>query len=441
MAEIVGLAASIVQLGGAGVELSIKLHNFVTSTARADKDILDLAEDLDSTGSALDHVGSTLRAKNIRTLASSQATNVALKIVKRCESIFAEVQYIIQKRWKVDKHGHETLTLAGKLSWPLKEQRVELIRKRLDSLKLSLSLLLDVLKLRQGEAQGKLKFDLEKKRQTIRELYKQRARAVQRELELEAKVKDLELQETVTHPAASRPEPGAHVPGMARISLHSASDHPQVIANHKAARLLSTPQAGAYDDETSTTDDEGGVLTLSELNRCATQVHDLLLRINDLQRGFKAGNIAKHHHKRRMYKSYQRFCRRFEVNLVDMSAPAGTRRKRKRRVQCERLAESGTSTKLGTQESSESEGHVQNIDNEQSEAARCPAIKSRREGDHSVALDPNKHKYETKRASTGEVLEEDWLDLFTSIPLDAGEESHKDVVDALLEQWTLPTTV
>ena len=44
MAEIVGLAASIVQLGGAGVKLSIELHNFITATARADKDALDLAD-------------------------------------------------------------------------------------------------------------------------------------------------------------------------------------------------------------------------------------------------------------------------------------------------------------------------------------------------------------------------------------------------------------
>lgn len=95
-----------------------------------------------------------MRAKGIRALASPQATDVATKIVKRCELIFAEVQEIIQKRRKVEKHGHETLTLAGKLSWPLNQQIVELIRGRLDSLKLSLSLLLDVLQLGQAKAQG-----------------------------------------------------------------------------------------------------------------------------------------------------------------------------------------------------------------------------------------------------------------------------------------------
>lgn len=154
MAEIVGLAASIVQLGGAGAELSIKLYNFVNSAAKADLDIIDLAEDLDSTGSALGHIGKIPEAKDIQALASRQAIDDAAKIKKRCELVFTEVKEMIGKRRKVGKDGKETLTLAGKIGWPLKEQRVELLRRRLDSLKLSLSLLLDVLKFAQGEAQG-----------------------------------------------------------------------------------------------------------------------------------------------------------------------------------------------------------------------------------------------------------------------------------------------
>jgi hypothetical protein len=153
MAEIVGLAASIVQLGGAGVKLSIELHNFITATARADKDVYDLAEELDATSSTLDHVGSTLRARHIRTLASPKAIKHATKIVQRCKVIFDEVQDIIGKRWKANKHGEKKLTWVGKLSWPLEKEKVELLRQRLDSLKLDLSLLLNVLQLAQEELQ------------------------------------------------------------------------------------------------------------------------------------------------------------------------------------------------------------------------------------------------------------------------------------------------
>lgn len=153
MAEIVGLAASIVQLGGAGVKLSIELHNFTTATARADKDALDLAEDLDTTSSTLDHVGSTLRARHIRPLASPKAIEHATKIVHRCETVFNEVQDILKKRQKVNKQGDTIFTLAGKLSWPFEKEKVELLRRRLESLKLDLSLLLDVLHLAQGELQ------------------------------------------------------------------------------------------------------------------------------------------------------------------------------------------------------------------------------------------------------------------------------------------------
>ena len=155
MAEIMGLAASIVQLGGAGAELSIKLYNFAKSATKADHDIIDLVEDLDSTGSALNHIGKTLELEDIQARANEQAINDAANIKRRCELVFAEVQEIISKRKKVGRDGKETLTFAGKISWPLKEQRVELLRRRLDSLKLSLSLLLDVLKFAQAEAQAK----------------------------------------------------------------------------------------------------------------------------------------------------------------------------------------------------------------------------------------------------------------------------------------------
>ncbi|KAF9701185.1 hypothetical protein EKO04_000945 [Ascochyta lentis] len=322
MAEIIGLAASIVQLGGAGAELSIKLYNFVNSATRADRDMIDLAEDLDSTGSALNHIGRTLRAKDIQARTSPQAIKDATKLKRRCELVFVEIQDIIQKRQKIGKDGKESLTLAGKMGWPLKEQRVELLRRRLDSLKLSLSLLLDVLKLSQGEAQGKLQSELEKERETIRALYKQREKAFQRELALEDKLKNLQLEHAATSQISIVP-PRAQIHGIVanNVALASSIPHPQIDANKVAMNRLSANDPNKSDGNTTTTDDEGENLTLEELEKCATHVQELLRRIADLQNGLKNGHIVKHHRKRRMHKSYQRFCRRFEANLVDMASP------------------------------------------------------------------------------------------------------------------------
>jgi hypothetical protein len=42
MAEVVGLATSIIQIVGAGAKLSVALYNFATSAVRADQDIRDI---------------------------------------------------------------------------------------------------------------------------------------------------------------------------------------------------------------------------------------------------------------------------------------------------------------------------------------------------------------------------------------------------------------
>lgn len=156
MAELVGLAASIVQLGGAGTELSKALYNFVSSAARADTEIKDLAGDVKLTCRALDRVGDTLRteARSSGSMLKREAIDEAEEIKLRCESIFTEISEIFERRWIRDKDGKRILSILGKVAWPLKEQKVELLRRRLESLKLSLLLLLNVLQLAHEQARG-----------------------------------------------------------------------------------------------------------------------------------------------------------------------------------------------------------------------------------------------------------------------------------------------
>jgi hypothetical protein len=154
MADIVGLAASIVQLGGAGVELSKSLYIYVSSAVRAESEINDLAGDVKLTCSALERVGQTLQSEETSSALTQRAVNDAEEIKQRCQSVFAEISVIFEKRWKLDGNGRRKLSVLGKASWPLKEQKVELLRRRLDSLKLSLSLLLSVLQLAHEQSRG-----------------------------------------------------------------------------------------------------------------------------------------------------------------------------------------------------------------------------------------------------------------------------------------------
>jgi hypothetical protein len=154
MAEVVGLAASIIQIAGTGAKLSVALYNFTTSAARADQDIKDIADDVELTSNALESVGKVFEAEDAKSLISKKAISDANNIIKKCESVFNEVSEMVEKRRRVGKDGKKSLSVMGKLSWPLKEQRIELYRRRLESLKNSLVLLLHVLQLAQGQARG-----------------------------------------------------------------------------------------------------------------------------------------------------------------------------------------------------------------------------------------------------------------------------------------------
>jgi CRISPR/Cas system-associated endonuclease Cas3-HD len=154
MAEVVGLAASIIQIAGAGAKLSVALYNFTTSAARADQDIRDIADDVELTSNALESVGKVFESEESKSIMSKKAIQDANNIIKKCGGVFNEVSEMLEKRRKVSKDGKKGLSVMGKLSWPMKEQKVELYRRRLESLKNSLVLLLHVLQLAQGQARG-----------------------------------------------------------------------------------------------------------------------------------------------------------------------------------------------------------------------------------------------------------------------------------------------
>lgn len=154
MAEVVGLVASIIQIAGAGAQLSSALYHFTTSAVRADQDITDIASDVELTSNALDSIGKVFETEDPKSIVSKKAIQDANNIIKRCETVFTEISELVEKRSKTLKDGKKSLSVMGKLSWPMKEQRVELHRRRLESLKNSLVLLLHVLQLVQGQSRG-----------------------------------------------------------------------------------------------------------------------------------------------------------------------------------------------------------------------------------------------------------------------------------------------
>lgn len=158
MAEAIGVAASIIQIAGAGAKLSTALYNFTSSAVRADQEIRDIAGDVELTSNALSSVGEVFKTEDARSIVSKKAIQDANAIIKRCEEVFGEITEMVDKRRKVGEDGKKKVGFVGKIMWPMKEQRVELNRRRLESLKNSLVLFLHVLQLAQGQSRGYVNF-------------------------------------------------------------------------------------------------------------------------------------------------------------------------------------------------------------------------------------------------------------------------------------------
>ena len=328
MAEVIGLAASLIQIAGAGVQLSTSLYNFVGSANRADSDIADIADDVQLTATTLDSVGKVFEREGGTCVVSRKAVQDAESLIKRCEAVFAEIQQMIEKRRRTGKDGKKLSTL-GKFSWPMKEPRVELLRKRLESLKTSLQLLLQVILLANGQAKGEMeKQTLDKERGRIRELHQRQQESLKALQALEHKLSQVSLSDDETLHGSSAP---SRVPTI-DLMVNASNSEPRSIPpgqNPASPRLSANFTTFTDGSETSgsdgtTTDDENDHISAHELTQCAGHVQKLLKRINSLQHTLEDATLTHAYPRHRVQKLYRRFCRKFESGMVASNSGTGT---------------------------------------------------------------------------------------------------------------------
>lgn len=154
MAEVIGLAASVLQIGGAGAKLSNELYHWISTAARANNDVTHIAIDVEVTSKVLGNVGKVLEGDSAKNMVNQDAMQHAKDLINQCEEVFNELSQVVTKARRTDKDGRTRLGFRAKMSWPMKEQRVELLRRRLETLKSSLLLLFHVLQLAQDKARG-----------------------------------------------------------------------------------------------------------------------------------------------------------------------------------------------------------------------------------------------------------------------------------------------
>lgn len=147
MAEL-GLIAAVVQVADVGFRLSHSLYTFGQTVATADESILFLSKDISHTCSILKTLEHSLRKDHEAESYSQIAVSDAGTIVKECHDIFLEMDRILSKKIKrIGLDGSSSrfaVSAVERLKWPVLRLRVLELRAKLDKLKSSLHLMLNV---------------------------------------------------------------------------------------------------------------------------------------------------------------------------------------------------------------------------------------------------------------------------------------------------------
>jgi hypothetical protein len=149
MAEI-GLVGTVVGLASDGVKLSLTLYTFSETVSSAGTDIKNIARDVSLTSSVLKELGTNLEQDDQTKLYSSSALQTAKEVVRECESVFIDLEKVMQKAMertskKASKPGKLTLSAFDKLTCPFLQPKTEVLRSNLERLKSTLVLMLNVL--------------------------------------------------------------------------------------------------------------------------------------------------------------------------------------------------------------------------------------------------------------------------------------------------------
>jgi hypothetical protein len=155
---------------------------------------------------------------------------------------------------------------------------------------------------------------LEQERDKIRELHQRQQDSILCLQALEGRLSKVVLDDGKTLQGSTVP---SRVPTLdqANVSALGKVDTPAEKSNTIKIDISAT-DSETSDNDATVTDEEDEHLSLAELAQAAKHVHKLLKRITVLQRSFESDQKSMVHKKRRVHKIYQRFCRKWESNIV-----------------------------------------------------------------------------------------------------------------------------
>lgn len=141
-----GLQASVVKIAGAGFRLSLLLNAAACQLAQSRLEIHSIAKGISLFALALKNVGQTIEGTNVDQ--SPEATEKAWEIAGQGQMIFIEIEHMLDKLKATDRDNDlMRIPLQERLKWCFRKQHVTYLLAQLESLKLSLIVVLQILQL------------------------------------------------------------------------------------------------------------------------------------------------------------------------------------------------------------------------------------------------------------------------------------------------------
>lgn len=143
--EILGIAASVLQIADLGGKLSVKLFTFSRKIKNAHKSIDDISQDIAATGAVLQQLSFELQKDQQLRLCSQEAVSTTKKLVQECNKIFIELNNALDGGKSQTQGSRLVLGWKDRLKFSFLEPQVDLLRSNLERLKGSLAVMLNVM--------------------------------------------------------------------------------------------------------------------------------------------------------------------------------------------------------------------------------------------------------------------------------------------------------
>ncbi|KAI9668193.1 MAG: hypothetical protein M1821_001013 [Bathelium mastoideum] len=143
MAEL-GIAASVVQIVGLGTKLSFSFYKLASTVSSATTDLSRVAKGVNLFCLMLKQMGLALKEDRTQEpIHSAEALETVQEIIQQCGGVFDELQSMLKKcGWEGDDME---LSRLQKIRWTVKKPRIEYVLAHLDSLKLTLAVMMQTL--------------------------------------------------------------------------------------------------------------------------------------------------------------------------------------------------------------------------------------------------------------------------------------------------------